>query len=133
MGDAAGALAELDRSLAINPQSHRRLARRGALLGASATSPAQLEASRRSLEQALRLNQEETGTLMLLAETTLARGEFAEAEQQCKLACRANPRAAGALFFRAYVRWAGGDEGEARPAAPGSGRCPGKTGSRKAR
>jgi tetratricopeptide (TPR) repeat protein len=113
-GDVAGAIAELDRLLAINPQSHRGLARRGALLAASATSPAQLELARHSLEEAVRVNQEETGTLMLLAETTLARGHLREAEQQCELVCRANPRAAGALFLRAYIRWAAGDEREAR-------------------
>jgi uncharacterized membrane-anchored protein len=114
LGDVSGAVSELDTLTSINPQSHRAFERRGALLAASATSTAQLRAAETSLQQALRINQEETGAMMLLGETALVRDDLARANERLELVCRANPRAAGALFLRAYIQWTRGDERAAR-------------------
>jgi len=44
-------------------------------------------------EEALRLNSEETGTLVLLGLFELARGNLAAAQSRFVQACQANPRA----------------------------------------
>ena len=112
-GDVSGAIAELDALVRMNPQSHRALQRQGELLAASASSKAQLAAAQKPLEAALRLNPEETGTLLLLGQVDLARGELAKADEQFSRACQANPRAAAAWFFRGYVAWTRHDTAQA--------------------
>lgn len=104
-GNITGAVAELDALIRVNPQSHRALQRKGELLASSASSRTQLESARRVLNDALRLNPEETGTLVLLGQVTLAMGDGAAAEKLLAHACQANPRAANALFFRGYIAW----------------------------
>ena len=104
-GDVAGAVAELDALIGVNSQSHRALQRKGELLASSASSKAQLERARQVLDKALRLNPEETGTLVLLGQVTLALGDGAAAEKLLAHACQANPRAVNALFFRGYIAW----------------------------
>lgn len=100
-----GAVAELDALVRVNAQSHRAFQRKGELLAASASSRAQLEAARHSLEAALRLNSEETGTLLLLGEVALGAGDLAAAEQHFTHVCQANSRAANAWFFLGYIAW----------------------------
>lgn len=112
-GDAAGAVAELEKLARVNPQSHRALQRKGELLASSATSRAQFLAARAPLEAALRLNSEETGTLVLLGEVDLALGDLRTADQQFTHACQANARAANAWFLRGYIAWRRKDEREA--------------------
>ncbi len=104
-GDVPGAVAELDALVHVNPQSHRALQRKGELLAASASSRAQLETARPPLEAALRLNPEETGTLVLLGEVALGLGDLKTAERHFAHACQANVRAANAWFFRGYIEW----------------------------
>lgn len=104
-GDIASAIAELDTLANINPQNHRAFQRKGELLAASATSRAQLEIASKALSTALRLNSEETGTLILLAEVNLARGKWVDAEQDLAHACVANPRSVSAWFLRGYIAW----------------------------
>ncbi len=104
-GDVPGAIAELDVLLRGNPQSHRAFQRKGELLASSASTRAQLEAARVPLDAALRLNSEETGTLVLLGEVALGLGDLATAERQLSHACQANPRAANAWFLRGYIAW----------------------------
>ena len=72
LGDIPSAIAELDALARINPQNHRAFQREGELLAASASSGSQLELARHSLEAALRLNSEETGTPVLLGQVALA-------------------------------------------------------------
>ncbi len=108
-GDAAGAITQLDLLAQINPQSHRAFQRKGELLASSATSPGQLDAALKPLEAALRLNPEETGTLVLLGEVALALGDLKTAEQRLSHACQANARAANAWFLRSYIAWRRGD------------------------
>jgi tetratricopeptide (TPR) repeat protein len=104
-GDILGAIGELDALARINPQSRRALQRKGELLAASASSRSQLEAARSILENALRINPEETGTLILLGQVELALGDFAAAERQFARACQANPHAANVWFLRGYIAW----------------------------
>jgi Tfp pilus assembly protein PilF len=104
-GDISAALAELDRLARINPQNHRAFQRKGELMAASADSRRQLEAAREPLKAALRLNSEETGTLLLLAEVELTLGNFAAAQKHLAHVCQANPRAANAWFLRGYIAW----------------------------
>jgi tetratricopeptide (TPR) repeat protein len=109
LGEVPAAIAELDALLHINPQNHRAFQRKGELLAASATSRGQLMQARQALESALKLNSEETGTLVLLGEVELARGDLASAEATFSRVCQANPRAANAWYFRGYVAWKRGD------------------------
>jgi TolA-binding protein len=104
-GDVTGAIAELDALARINPQSRRALQRKGELLAASASSKAQLERARQVLNDALRLNSEETGALVLLGQVVLALGDGSAAEKLFAHACQANPQAANAFFFRGYIAW----------------------------
>lgn len=108
-GDIPGAVAELDTLARINPQSHRAFQRKGELLAAAAQSRRQLEPARQALLAGLRLNSEETGSLVLLGQVTLAAGDLIEAERHFTHACQANARAVDAWFYRAYIAWTRGD------------------------
>ena len=105
LGEVPAAVAELDALLHINSQNHRAFQRKGELLAAAATSRGQLTPARQALESALKLNSEETGTLVLLGEVELARGDLAAAEVAFSRVCQANPRAANAWYFRGYAAW----------------------------
>jgi len=105
LGDVPSAVFELDTLARINPQNHRAFQRKGELLAVSANSRNQLEAARQALDAALRLNSEETGTLILLGQVSLAEGKSGEAEQDFSQACLANPHAANAWFLRGYIAW----------------------------
>jgi enediyne biosynthesis protein E4 len=104
-GDLRSAIAELDTLARINPQNHRAFQRKGELLAASASSRSQLEPARQALSAALAINSEETGTLTLLGEVSLAEGKLLEAEQDFTRACLANSHAADAWFLRGYIAW----------------------------
>ncbi|HEX9110624.1 MAG TPA: FG-GAP-like repeat-containing protein [Terriglobales bacterium] len=105
LNDIPSAIAELDALARINPQNHRAFQRKGELLAASASSKSQLEFARQSLDAALHLNSEETGTLVLLGQVALAQGDLAKAEQHFAHACQANPRAVNVWFLRSYIAW----------------------------
>lgn len=109
LGDIPSAIRELDALIRINPQNHRAYQRKGELLAASANARSELTAARRTLNSALQLNSEETGTLVLLGEVLLAEGDFREADRDFAHVVQANPRAANAWFFRGYVSWKRGD------------------------
>lgn len=104
-GDVSSALGELDTLARINPQNHRAFQRKGELLAVSATSRNQLEQAREPLNAALRLNSEETGTLLLLGEVELTLGNFSAAQKHLAHVCQANPRATNAWFLRGYIAW----------------------------
>jgi len=107
--DIPSAIRELDALIRINPQNHRAYQRKGELLAASANTKSELTVSRRTLNSALQLNSEETGTLVLLGEVLLAEGNFAEADRDFAHVLQANPRAANACYFRGYIAWKQGD------------------------
>ena len=113
MNDIPAAIAELDALARINPQNHRAFQRKGELLAAAASSKSQLDLARQSLDAALRLNSEETGTLVLLGQVALAQGDLANAEQRFAHACQANPRAVNVWFLRSYIAWRQRDLGRA--------------------
>ncbi|MBI4484896.1 MAG: tetratricopeptide repeat protein [Acidobacteria bacterium] len=113
-GDLAGALSQLEELMRIDPQSQRAYRQWGAWRAMSATSAADLVAAEQALHKALAINPEETGTLLLLGEIALLRGEAGKAEERLALACRTNARAAGGFFLRGYIAWKLGDEARAR-------------------
>lgn len=114
LNDMPAAIAELDLLAHINPQNRRAFQRKGELLAASASSRSQLSSARQTLETALHLNSEETGTLVLLGQVALAQGDTATADRNLTHACQANTRAANAWFLRGYIAW---KEGETRQAS----------------
>jgi len=109
LNDISSAIAELDALARINPQNRRAFQRKGELLAASASSKSQLELARQTLEAALHLNSEETGTLVLLGQVALAEGDLAQAEQHLAHAGQANPRAVNVWFLRGYIASKRGD------------------------
>jgi len=113
LGDIAGAMAQLDDLARINSQNHRAFQRKGELLAASASSRNQLERARETLSVAIHLNSEETGTLVLRGEVSLAMRDLTTAEQDFAHACQTNARAANAWFFRGFIAWKRGDARQA--------------------
>jgi len=109
LGDIPSAVRELDALIRINPQNHRAYQRKGELLAASANTRSELTVARHTLNSALQLNSEETGTLVLLGEVFLAEGDFTEADRDFAHVVQANPRAANAWYFRGYIAWKRGD------------------------
>ncbi|HKW97063.1 MAG TPA: FG-GAP-like repeat-containing protein [Bryobacteraceae bacterium] len=113
-GDTRGALEQLDALIQINPQSHRGYQRKGFMLAATAKSAVPLAAAEQSVRKAQALNPEETGTLLLLGEIDLIKGDQAAAERQLAFAGRTNPKAVGAYFLRGYLAWKNHDLAGAR-------------------
>jgi hypothetical protein len=113
-GDTAAALAQLEELMRLNDRSHRSYMRWGWLRASTAASDADLAAAERALDAAHRINPEETGALLLLAEVALLRGDEASARQRLEAVCRTNPRAAGALFLLGYLDGRRGDPAATR-------------------
>jgi tetratricopeptide (TPR) repeat protein len=113
LGNIPSAVGELDALIRINPQNHRAYQRKGELLAASARSKSNLAAARLTLDAALQLNSEETGTLVLLGEVQLAEGNLPEADRDFTHVLQANARAANALYFRGYIAWKRHDDRQA--------------------
>lgn len=109
LADIPSAIRELDALIRINHQNHRAYQRKGELLAASANTRSELTAAHRTLDSALELNSEETGTLVLRGEVELAQGHFPEADRDFVHVIQANPRAANAWYFRGYLAWKRGD------------------------
>jgi len=109
LGNIPAAIAELDELARINPQNHRAFQRKGELLAASASSSSELDQARHALDAAIRLNSEETGTLVLRGEVSLAMKDFAAAEQDFAHACQMNPHAVDAWYLRGFIAWKRGD------------------------
>lgn len=112
-GEAQEALAELDRLRRQNPASQRAHRQWAVLRARSAASPAHLTAALAAAERAVEINQEETGSLLLLAELALLTGDAPRAEEVLTLVNRTNPRAVGGFFLRAYLAHRRGDEAAA--------------------
>ena len=119
-GDVSGALAEYERLTQNNPQSHRGYARWGTLRAMTARSAADLADAERALDKAYRLNPEETGALLSLAEVSLLRGQSAVARGRLAAISQTNARATGAFFLLGYLQW---KEGNAAAAADLLGRA----------
>lgn len=113
-GDVAAALDELAELARLDPQSHRAHRQWGLLRAMSARSVDDLTSAEAALQRALALNPEETGSLLLLGEVALLRGQPAEADRYLTLATRTNARAVGGFFLRAYLAWRANDAEAAR-------------------
>ncbi|MCW5979667.1 MAG: VCBS repeat-containing protein [Bryobacteraceae bacterium] len=113
-GDVESALAELTLLQRQNPQSHRAFQRWGVLAATTSRSIAQLAPAEQALNRAVALNPEETGSLFILGEIALIRGDTRAAEQRLQWVCRTNPRAVGGFFLLGYLSWKGGDVQAAR-------------------
>lgn len=113
LGDVPGALVQLDEIVRFNPQSHRAFQRKGELLAASASSRRQLERAYQALDRAIHLNSEETGTLVLRGEVSLAMKDLAGAKQDFVHACQMNTRSTAAWFLRGFIAWKQGDTRQA--------------------
>ncbi|MGB5891288.1 MAG: FG-GAP-like repeat-containing protein, partial [Thermoanaerobaculia bacterium] len=90
-GDLDGALAELDTMRRLSPGSHRAHKQWGVLRAMTAESDADLEAAERALARALEINQEATGSLLVLGEIALMQGDRALADERLAQATRTNP------------------------------------------
>ncbi len=108
-GKTDEALEHLRELARIDPQSHRAFKRWGTLEAAMARTPAELEEASRALERALELNQEETGTLLVLGEVALMQGKPDLARQRLAWATTTNPKAVGGFYLRGYLAWKAGD------------------------
>lgn len=113
-GDTLGALTALAELQQLNPQSHRAWQQWGVLRALAAENEDDLAAAEQALEQAHRLNPEETGSLLVLGEMALLRGDLNLAEERLAAATHTNPRAVGGFFLRGYLAWKHGDDPAAR-------------------
>ena len=114
-GDPTRALAELGQLRRQNPESQRAHRQWALLKAIHATSRSDLEAAEAAALRALEVNQEETGSLLLLGEIALLRGDNTLADERLELATRTNHRAIGGFYLRGYIAWREGrtDEGVA--------------------
>jgi tetratricopeptide (TPR) repeat protein len=65
------------------------------------------------LSTAIHLNSEETGTLVLRGEVSLAMNDLGPAERDFRHACQMNPRAVDGWYFRGFIAWKRGDHRQA--------------------
>jgi len=113
LGQRDRALEEIGELRRRNPRSHRAQRQWAVLRALAATGPEDLEAAEAAAQEALSINREETGALLLLGELSLLRGEPEEARHHLELACRSNPRAVGGFFLRGYLAWRERDRDQA--------------------
>jgi Tfp pilus assembly protein PilF len=112
-GDLSEALVELDTMRRLSPGSHRAHKQWGVLRAMTAETEADLEAAGRALERALEINQEATGSLLVLGEIALMQEDRALADDRLARATRTNPKAVGGFFLRGYVAWKNGESADA--------------------
>ncbi len=110
LGDHAAARAAFERLLEVNPGSARGHAALGAILASlEPTSPLDLDAAERHFREAHRINREETGPLVRLAEILIVRGDLGEARRWLEAAALTNAWSREASFLAGYVLWESGD------------------------
>ncbi len=114
VGDPEAALAELATMRAHSPMSHRAHKQWGVLRAIHASEEEDLIAAEAALERALEINREGTGSLLVLGEIALLRGNLEKADDHLARATYTNPRAVGGFFLRGYMAWKRGDEAAAR-------------------
>jgi len=113
-GDLEGALAQFDSLTRLNPSSHRAFKRWGTLRAMSADSSESLAQAEEALEQAISINPEATGARMILAETSIVRGDPEAASRHLRWIQSTNPNAGDALFLLGYLSWKSGELEDAR-------------------
>lgn len=102
-GDVESAIRELETLQRINPASHRAMLRLAYLHAAGGKGRRDLEKAYGEALRAHRLNPEETGASLLLAEIDLLRGNESEALRHLRGVVQSNPRAVSAHFLLAYL------------------------------
>ena len=113
-GEVDEALEHLRELAHRNPQSQRAFKRWGTLEAIVARSPAELDEAAGALERALEINQEETGSLLVLGEIDLLRGDRKRARRHLEWATTTNVRAVGGQFLLGYLEWKDGHPEAAR-------------------
>jgi tetratricopeptide (TPR) repeat protein len=106
-------MAELDAMRRQSPMSHRAHKQWGVLRAIHAAGDEDLAAAQNALLRALEINREETGSLLVLGEISLLRGNLEEADDHLTRATYTNPRAVGGFFLRAYLAWKRADDAAA--------------------
>jgi len=110
-GDFESALDELLKLQEINPQSHRAFQQWGNLRAQSAQTMEHLDQAEHALEQARRINPEETGALLILGEVSVLKNDWSLAKSRLADACVTNPNAIGGFYLRGYIASLEGDTG----------------------
>jgi len=126
LGDARGAMREIEALLAVNPSSHRALQRLAYLRAAKARGESDLRQAAKEARRAHALNPEETGALLLLAEIELLRGRPEESKAQLIKVVRSNHRSALAHFLLAYLEMRAGKGAASRAQLEATVRARGK-------
>lgn len=114
LGRPDEALDHLRRLTEINPQSHRGHKRWGTLRALTAETDQHLEEAARALERSHEVNKEEIGSLLVLGEIDLLRGDHDRARQHFEWASTTNVRSVPGHFFLGYLAWKEGDQQAAR-------------------
>ena len=108
-GDAPGARAAFQAQLQIQPSSGRAHGALGDLYADPSSGELRdLGAARLEYERAGRVNAEETGWVVRLAEVDLARGDLAAAERRLQHVLVTNGRSFPALYLKGYLAYRGG-------------------------
>ena len=105
LGDLDGALSRFAELMDLNPNSHRAFKRWGTLRAMNAESSEAMLRAESALERAVSINPEATGARMILAETSIVRGDFETARQTLRWIQSTNPTAGDALFLLGYISW----------------------------
>jgi tetratricopeptide (TPR) repeat protein len=114
-GNAAGARDAFQAQLRVQPHSGRAHGALGDLYADTRSGRLHdLAAARREYEQAGRLNAEETGWVVRLAEVDLARGAVPAAERGFRHVLVTNQRSFPALYFSGYLAFRNARKDEAR-------------------
>ncbi len=108
-GQLEQSLDSFDKLVRANPSSHRGHRQWGFLRAHNAKTLDDLIAAEAALEQALAINPEETGAMLILAEINILRNEHDEAEKRLAWICISNPGSSTSYFLRAYLAWKASD------------------------
>jgi len=103
------AMEHLSTLMKADPSSHRAFKRWGTLAAMNADSADEMDRAQDALERAVEINPEATGARMVLAETSIVRGDLEAGGQRLRWIQSTNPDAADALFLLGYVTWKKGD------------------------
>jgi Flp pilus assembly protein TadD len=113
-GDLDGALSSFAELMHLNPNSHRAFKRWGTLRAMTAESSEAMARAEDALTRAVSINPEATGARMILAETSIVRGDLETARRNLQWIQSTNPTAGDALFLLGYVSWKQGNFADAR-------------------
>jgi len=109
-GQIDEAMGHLEILMDINPLSHRAYKQWGVMRAMTAQSPDDLEAANRALERSHDINKEETGTVLVLGQIALMRGDEELAQQNLEWNTGTNPRSTGGYYLQGYLAWKRGDD-----------------------